>query len=138
MKKISIYLLVIVMCSIIFYKPVYASNYSEIKEKTSQKSSEEFDQYYDALSSNNTDDIETSDSDIAGVIWTSFFVLHTELAKLFPLLVIASVITGIVIMMFSKKNKVLYKKGLVYFIITIPIILIIVTFIIPQLYVWFA
>lgn len=75
---------------------------------------------------------------LSDILWREFFEIHSFLVSIFPLGLIGSIVLGIIILLCSRKNKVLFKVGLYTFIIGIPFILILLVFVTPQLYTYFT
>lgn len=132
------YVLFLILCSMMFLVPTIdvnaKSSSSSVYDSFKEKNEKEYKSIFD-------DELSTDEggwNDLANIIWREFFKIHAFLVSIFPLGLIGSIVFGILIIVCSNKNKVLFKVGLYTFIIGVPFILILLVYVTPQLYTYFT
>lgn len=65
--------------------------------------------------------------------WEGFYDIHTKIKVLTPLLFVGSIVLGLLVAVFARKNKGLRQSALIVFCITIPVVLLLLVYGLPYI-----
>ena len=102
-----------------------ADSGNKVYDDMKKKNEEDFNKNFDKLSEDEVEDAVTFDG-----VYDSF---HHMAKRNFPLAMICTISLGIIIMIFARKNKSLFRFGLFGLVIGLPIVYIMIVFLLPSL-----